>query len=104
MIGREAYHNPWILAEADRRVFGDDHPLPERADVIEQLMPFVEAEVAAGVPLKHIARHLLGLYQGLPGARSWRRMLSDHALLKSNDPALLLRAVDEVEKAIRSAA
>ncbi|MCB1913592.1 MAG: tRNA dihydrouridine(20/20a) synthase DusA, partial [Rhodocyclaceae bacterium] len=104
MVGREAYHNPWILVEADRRAFGDDHPLPTRAGIIAGLMPFVEAEVADGLALKHIARHLLGLYQGCPGARNWRRMLSDHTLLRHNDPGLLLRAVDEVERAMRDAA
>ena len=104
MVGREAYHNPWILVEADRRAFGDDHPLPTRAGIIAGLMPFVEAEVADGLALKHIARHLLGLYQGCPGARNWRRMLSDHTLLGHNDPGLLLRAVDEVERAMRDAA
>ena len=104
MVGREAYHNPWILVEADRRAFGDDHPLPTRAGIIAGLMPFVEAEVADGLALKHVARHLLGLYQGCPGARNWRRMLSDHTLLRHNDPGLLLRAVDEVERAMRDAA
>ena len=104
MVGREAYHNPWILVEADRRAFGDDHPLPTRAGIIAGLMPFVEAEVADGLALKHVARHLLGLYQGCPGARNWRRMLSDHTLLGHNDPGLLLRAVDEVERTMRDAA
>ncbi|MDY0012946.1 MAG: tRNA dihydrouridine(20/20a) synthase DusA [Rhodocyclaceae bacterium] len=98
MVGREAYHNPWLLVEADRRLYGDNHPLPSRAGVVEAMMPFVEAQLAEGVPLKCIARHLLGLYQGRPGARTWRRMLSDHALLKKNDPALLLQAVDRVER------
>ena len=105
MVGREAYHNPWLLAEADRRLYGDDHPLPTRAEVVAGLMPFVEREVAAGTPLQHIARHILGLYHGQPGARGWRRTLSDSALLRANDPGLLLRAVGTVEaEAQRTAA
>jgi tRNA-dihydrouridine synthase A len=97
MIGREAYHNPWLLVEADRRLFGDAHPLPGRLAVIRALLPFVAREVAAGVPLKHITRHLLGLYQGQPGARMWRRTLSDPALLAGNDPALILRSAEALE-------
>jgi tRNA-dihydrouridine synthase A len=97
MIGREAYHNPWLLVEADRRLFGDAHPLPGRLEVIRALLPFVAREVAAGGPLKHITRHLLGLYQGQPGARMWRRTLSDPALLAGNDPALILRSAEAIE-------
>ncbi len=97
MVGREAYHNPWLLAEADRRLFGDDHPVPSRAEVIAGLMPFVRQEVAAGVPLQHIARHVLGLFHGQPGARGWRRTLSDARQLRANDPDLLLRALEQVE-------
>src|SRR5574337_6616 len=104
MVGREAYHNPWLLVEADRRLYGDDHPLPTRAEVIAGLMPFVEKEVAAGTPLQHIARHILGLYHGQPGARGWRRMLSDATQLRGNDAELLLRAVERVEAEARRAA
>lgn len=97
MVGREAYHNPWLLAEADRRAYGDPHPLPTRREIVTRLLPFVQREVAAGVPLKHITRHVLGLYQGLPGARNWRRMLSDPLRLRDDDPALLLEAADLIE-------
>jgi len=79
MIGREAYHNPWILAEADRRLFGDPHPLPTRHQVIDTFIPYVERELAEGVPLTAMSRHLLGLFQGQPGARRWRRHISENA-------------------------
>jgi tRNA-dihydrouridine synthase A len=79
MIGREAYHNPWILAEADRRVFGDDHPLPTRRQVLEAFILYAERQLAAGVPLNAMSRHLLGLFQGRPGARAWRRRISEQA-------------------------
>jgi len=104
MVGREAYHNPWLLVEADRRLYADDHPLPSRAEVIGGLLPFVEREVAAGTPLQHIARHILGLYHGQPGARGWRRTLSDATQLRGNDAGLLLRAVERVEAEARRAA
>ncbi|WP_018151148.1 tRNA dihydrouridine(20/20a) synthase DusA [Leeia oryzae] len=98
MIGREAYHNPYCLAEVDRLIYGDDHPVPSREAIIHAIMGFVESEVASGVPLKHIARHILGLYQGLPGARHWRRMLSDATLLKPNDPQLLFKAIEDLHQ------
>ncbi|MCB1894554.1 MAG: tRNA dihydrouridine(20/20a) synthase DusA [Rhodocyclaceae bacterium] len=104
MIGREAYHNPWILAEADRRLFGDDHPLPRRRDVIDAMLPFLRRQIDAGVPLKHMTRHLLGLYQGMPGARRWRRTLSDPVMMRDDDPGLLLRLADEIEESRRQAA
>lgn len=79
MIGREAYHNPWILAEADRLIFGADHPAPTRHAVLAAFMPHVERELAEGVPLSAMSRHILGLFHGQPGARVWRRYLSEHA-------------------------
>ncbi|WP_211363163.1 tRNA dihydrouridine(20/20a) synthase DusA [Thermochromatium tepidum] len=77
MIGRAAYHNPWLLAEADRRVFGDAHPLPSRLEVLESFIHYAERELAAGVPLSAMSRHLLGLFHGQPGARAWRRRISE---------------------------
>ncbi|MES9988972.1 MAG: tRNA dihydrouridine(20/20a) synthase DusA, partial [Candidatus Thiodiazotropha endolucinida] len=77
MIGREAYHNPWILAEADRLIFGQsDSPLT-RYQVVESLIPFVEHELSKGTPINRVTRHILGLFQGQPGARKWRRELSE---------------------------
>jgi tRNA-dihydrouridine synthase A len=79
MIGRAAYHNPWILAEADRRVFGDEHPIPTRRQVLEAFIPYAERQLTAGVPMNAMSRHLLGLFQGQPGARAWRRRISEQA-------------------------
>jgi len=80
MIGRQAYHQPWFLTELEQ-VFGDtvDTSVPERRDVIRRMTPYIERELANGVELKHITRHLLGLYAGQPGARAWRRYLSENA-------------------------
>src|SRR5690606_34932196 len=77
MIGREAYHNPWLLAEADARIFGVTASVRTRQDVLEEYLPYVEEELARGTPLRAMTRHMLGLYQGLPGARRWRRSLSE---------------------------
>jgi len=79
MIGREAYQNPWMLANADRVVFADPAPLPNRQEVLDRFLPYVEQGLASGVPLNAMTRHLLGLFQGQPGARAWRRHLSEKA-------------------------
>lgn len=97
MVGREAYHNPWLLAEADRRAWGERADPPTRRAVAEAMATFAAEQVAQGVPLKTLTRHILGLYQGQPGARQWRRMLSDHRRLQANDPGLILEASDAVE-------
>ena len=92
MIGREAYHNPWILAQAEARLFGEVTALPTRHQVIEKLLPFVELELAAGVPLNRITRHILGLFHGQPGARAWRRYLSTHGFKKDAGANTILKA------------
>src|SRR6266540_2542878 len=66
-------------------------------DIVEALVPYAEAQLARGVAMRAIARHVLGLYHGAPGARAWRRVLSDEALLKESGPEIFLRALREVE-------
>ena len=97
MIGRAAYHNPYLVAEAEEYIFGEPAPQRTRAEIVEALVPYAEAQLAQGVGLRAIARHVLGLYHGAPGARAWRRILSDAALLQSAGPQLFLRALREVE-------
>lgn len=96
MIGREAYHNPWILAEADRRLYGDDHPIASRHQLVEQLLPFVEAQFAAGIPVSKVTRHILGLFNGQPGARAWRRHISENAHRKGAGPEVIIDALRRV--------
>lgn len=79
MVGREAYHNPYMLARVDAALYGDEGPVPTRHQVVERFLPYVEARLAEGVPLQTMTRHILGLFQGVPGARAWRRHLSEHA-------------------------
>ncbi len=78
MIGREAYQNPYFLAEVEREIFGTQNILT-RNEVIEAMFPYIERAIAEGAELKDITRHILGLYQGLPGAKRWRRALSEEA-------------------------
>jgi tRNA-dihydrouridine synthase A len=100
MIGREAYQNPWMLAEADRRLFGEDTPARSRRDVVDDFLPYVEAMRSCGVPLGAMTRHLLGLYQAVPGARSFRRHIAENAHRSGAGPEVLQAAVDLVETAI----
>jgi tRNA-dihydrouridine synthase A len=100
MIGREAYHNPWILAEADRLIYADDHPQPSRHEVIERLLPFVENELAKGTPLNRVTRHILGLFHGCPGARRYRRVLSEGAHLPRAGAGLIREAAAEVGQGV----
>jgi len=92
MLGRAAYHNPWILAELQQRLFG----LPgaaSRDDAIHELSAYMRRQTAAGVPVMRISRHVLGLFQGMPGAKRWRRYISQHAHLEARNDRLLLQAL-----------
>jgi tRNA-dihydrouridine synthase A len=96
MVGREAYHNPWWLAEWDSRFFGEGgEPGRTRESVEEQLVAYMAREAAAhGTPWHSIARHMLGLRHGQPGARRWRQVWSDHRL-KSLPPAEVMALARE---------
>lgn len=96
MVGREAYHNPMLLAEVDRRLYKDDHPITTREDVITKMLVYVDNAYQNGLPIKHITRHMLGLFHGIPGGRRWRRILSENAPRTNATPALLLEALDAV--------
>ncbi len=97
MIGREAYQNPWMLAEVDSRLYGLDNPARSRDDVMEDLLPYVERQLAGGTQLNHVTRHILGLYQGVPGARKFRRYLSENAYKKAAGVEVLLQAFSLVK-------
>ncbi|MDM8546559.1 tRNA dihydrouridine(20/20a) synthase DusA [Candidatus Venteria ishoeyi] len=97
MIGREAYQNPYMLANADKLFYGDDHPIPSRHEIIEALIPYVEKMQAEDVYLKHISRHILGLFHGVPGARRFRRYISEHAHLAGADAEVLRQALAQVK-------
>ena len=102
MLGRVAYHDPYLLAEVDRRLFGGP-PVPARAEIVRRMHRYAVEQARHGTPLRAVARHMLGLYQGRPGARAWRRMLSDAARLARSDAGLLLDALERVETPVMSA-
>ncbi|WP_374497856.1 tRNA dihydrouridine(20/20a) synthase DusA [Vogesella indigofera] len=93
MVGREAYHNPYLMAEWDALFYGDDRQPLSRGKVVEALLPYVAARLQDGSNVRHIARHVLGLFQGQKGARQWRRMLSDSKELHGADESLFIRAL-----------
>lgn len=82
MMGRSAYETPWILARVDSTIFGEDDPCTTPMEAVERFLPYVERELALGVPLIAITRHILGIFAGLPGARLFRRHLSEQAYRK----------------------
>jgi tRNA-dihydrouridine synthase A len=80
MLGREAYHHPWLMADWDQRHFGDPRAVPERDAVERRMVEYMERVAAAGEPWSRVARHMMGLRNGQPGARRWRQVWSDHSL------------------------
>ena len=98
MIGRAAYDTPFVLAEADRELFGESAPPPSPRQVLEGLVPYAESLRARGEPLHRLTRHLLGLYAGRPGARAWRRRLSEAARAEGARPEVILEAAEAVDR------
>ena len=97
MLGRAAYHNPWLLAMADARLFGAEAPVATRADALRAFIPYVERQIARGVPLRSMVRHILGLYLGQPGGRKFRQVLSDARRLRGGGAGVIEDALREVE-------
>lgn len=97
MVGRAAYHQPSdILAAADARVYGVD-AVRDPFDVVQQMLPYIEDQMAQGTRLHQISRHMLGLFAGRPGARAWRRVLSEGASRPGSGPDLVLQAMQQVQ-------
>ncbi|WP_256364006.1 tRNA dihydrouridine(20/20a) synthase DusA [Ruegeria sp. 6PALISEP08] len=96
MIGRAAYHQPGdILSAADQRIFATGTPR-DPFKVVQQMVPYVEQHLANGGRLHQITRHMLGLFAGRPGARAWRRALSEGAVHEGAGPEVMLKALDRV--------
>ncbi len=100
MLGREIYANPYLLAEVDQQLFGSPAPIISRDAVLAEFRDYCARQLAGGTKLSHMTRHILGLYQGMPGARSFRRVLSE----KAPRPGAGLAVLDEAVTAMRDAA
>jgi tRNA-dihydrouridine synthase A len=99
MVGREAYQDPYALAEWERLLLGTAAPAPTRFEIARRLLPYIERELTEGTPLRAITRHILGLFNGLPGARAWRRHLSEAAHRPGADARVVLDAMAAVQTA-----
>ncbi|MGJ8524763.1 tRNA-dihydrouridine(20/20a) synthase [Halomonadaceae bacterium LMG 33818] len=79
MVGRQAYHHPYMLAEVDQQIYGEDSPIVTRHEALQAFRPYVERRLEEGVRLNHLTRHILGLFAGERGGRAFRRFLSENA-------------------------
>ncbi|WP_370315515.1 tRNA dihydrouridine(20/20a) synthase DusA [Thalassolituus sp.] len=93
MLGREAYHNPSILMEADQRYFSSDAPVTGKGDAIRSLYPYIETLLAEGAPLHYVSRHTLGLFNGERGSRLYRRHLSENAYKRASGTEVMEQAL-----------
>jgi len=100
MIGRQAYHQPYFLAELEQH-FNPALPLPDRREIVLKMLPYVESVLRDGEPLGRVTRHMLGLYAGQPGARAWRRYISEHAHQKAAGSEVLVDALAAMPPADR---
>lgn len=96
MLGREVYANPYILSTVDQQLFGCDKVALTRFEVLEKMYPYIESQLSQGVHLNRVARHMLGLFQGLPGARAWRRHLSENGHIPGSGIEVMQKAASFV--------
>ncbi len=96
MVGREAYQSPYLMAEVDQRLFGSERPVMKRREVVEAMYPYIEKQLANGSYLGHITRHMLGLFQNMPGARQWRRHISENAHKPGAGIEVVQQALDKI--------
>lgn len=105
MVGREAYHNPWLLHDV-QKTFYKKSSIASKLELAKAMSDYAQAQIDKTkndehpVFLRDITRHMLGLYQNCAGAKQWRRTLSDHKLLNKQDASLIYEAAEAVEEAI----
>jgi tRNA-dihydrouridine synthase A len=105
MLGREAYHNPWILAQVDPLFGAVPAPMNARREAVEAMLPYIERHLSEGLYLHRITRHMLGLYHAQPGGRMWRQVLSTQGCKPGAGAEVVMQALDVVEaQAARQAA
>ncbi len=98
MLGRSAYHNPAMLADVDLQLFGKSRAVPDLAQIVETMAEYAARHIAAGGRLIHVSRHMIGLFHGQAGARSWRRTLSERSTGRDAGPEVLLEALSAVSR------
>jgi len=95
MIGREAYQNPWWLHELQNEILQKPTPFSPK-DIVHAMLPYVHEQLAQGVRLNAITKHMLGLFQGIPGARAWRRIMAEEAVKPDANADIILQALQAV--------
>jgi tRNA-dihydrouridine synthase A len=101
MLGRAAYNTPWLLHEVDTRIFGDEAKVMGPLDIVENMKPYIAEQLAQGVWLQNITRHMLGLFHGLPGGRLWRRVLSEEASRPGAGLDVVEKAAEQVASRLK---
>lgn len=104
MLGREAYQNPYMLQTVDSTLFNVHNPVASREQILLRFIPYMEEQLALGTSLNHMSRHILGLFQQVPGAKMFRRHISENAYRKDAGIEVILEALDLVRTANRSVA
>ena len=97
MLGREIYHNPYLMMQVDATIYGDAGENFSRKQILQQYFTYIEQQLGQGVYLKHMSRHLLGLFQGQPGAKAWRRYLSENAHKEGAGIEVLQKGMERVD-------
>jgi len=97
MLGRAAYHTPWLLADVDRAFFHRANPLTNRIDAVTGMFPYIEEQLHRGEFLSKMARHMLGLFHGQPGGRHWRQIISEQSHLPGAGIDVLRRGLEAIE-------
>ena len=95
MIGRAAYHTPYLLADIERKIFNNEN-VPSRQEVIEKLLPYVRDEIKKGTRLNQIMRHTLGLFHGQTGSSFWKRYLSENMCVRDADVKKIDHIMDKI--------
>jgi len=101
MLGRAAYHTPWLLHDVDSRIYGDEAAAVSPLDIVERMKPYIARQLAEGVWLQNITRHMLGLFHGMPGGRLWRRVLSEETSRPGAGLEVLDKAAEQVASRLR---
>jgi tRNA-dihydrouridine synthase A len=97
MIGRAVYDNPYLLADADREIYGEATPAPSRHQIVTAMLPYIDRWVSKGWKLNSITRHMLQLFHGQPGSRIWKRIVTEQSVLPGAGSEVLLRALAQMQ-------
>jgi tRNA-dihydrouridine synthase A len=102
MLGRAAYHTPWLLADVDRLLFERSNPVVSRIEAVTNMLPYIEEQLSQGVWLSKMTRHMLGLFHGQPGGRHWRQIISEQSHIPGAGIEVLRRALVAIETQLNS--